>query len=343
MLKNTHYLALIKAGAFDELEGKSRIEIMRDYLDKSVDKVTQINGKHVVRMLNNKLTPYYNTLQARFLKFRNYIFSQRFEVETEYTTKNRKFYQLDNISEMFFEEHFAEHCTEGRQYFYNDSGLVVNKNTFDTVFKKIAKDIIEWTKTDEALEMYNKMLVDEELKSKYTSIAEWEFSSLNYYYSGHIMDDCELENYGVEDFFDLSELPRVKSRKKSKKGFEYNIYNSYRIVGTVVHKDKLKHVIYLLTPTGVVPVKFKSGQFAFYDKQISKIQHDGKKKVLDKSWFKRGTNLIIEGYRQGDMFRPYIDKTTGSKHTTMKVIGINKNSEYPLTIQFERERSSNEI
>ena len=338
VLKNTHYLALIKAGAFDELEGKSRIEIMRNYLDKSVDKVTQIDGRHVIKMLNNKLTPYYNTLQARFLKFRNYIFSQKFEIETEYTTKNKKFYQLDHISEVFFEEYFTEYCTEGRQYFYNDNGLVVNKNTFDTVFKKVAKDIVEWTRTEEALEMYNKMLVDEELKSKYSSIAQWEIESLNYYYSGHIMDNCELENHGIEDFFDLSETPRVKEVKKSKKGFEYNIYNSYRIAGTVVHKDKNKHVVYLLTPTGVVPVKYRDGVFSHYDKQISEVQPDGKKKVLSKSWFGRHTHLMIEGYRRDDQFIPYVDKSTGAKHTTMRVVEIKKDREYPLTMEYERPR-----
>ncbi|MGL5765017.1 MAG: hypothetical protein ACRCX8_05180 [Sarcina sp.] len=338
VLKNTHYLTLIKSGAFDELEGKSRIEIMRTYMERSVEKIVQIDGRHVIKMLNNKLTPYYDTLDARFLKFRNYIFSSQFETKTEYTTKSKKFYRLDNISEPFFEEYFMQHCQEGKQYYYDDEGLIVNKNTFDTIYKKVANNIVEWTKTDEAVNMYNSMLVDEELKNEYTSIAQWEFSSLNYYYSGHILDNCNIENHGVEDFFDLSETPRVKERRKSKRGFEYNVYNSYRIAGTVIHKDKLKHLVYILTPTGVVPVKFRSGTFTHYDKQISEMQADGSKKVLSKSWFKRGTDLMISGYRRNGEFIPYVDKSTGGGHTVMRIVSINKDREYPLSMEYERPR-----
>lgn len=336
VLKKSHYLTLIKAGCFDELEGKSRIKIMEQFLRKTTERVTKIDGRHIIKLLSDGLTPFHNTLQARFLKFRNYIFSQEFEVNTEYTTKNKKFYRLNTVSEDFFEQHFIEHCQEGKQYFYDDEGLVVNKNSFDTIYKKIAKDIVEWARTQEAVDMYNKRAVKEELKKVFTSIPQWEIESLNYYYGSHIMDGCELENHGVEDFFDLSETPRVKEIRKSKRGFEYKVYNSYRIAGTVVHKDKSKKLVYLLTPTGVVPVKYREGVFGHYDKQVSEIQENGKKKVLSKSWFARHTHLMIEGYRRDDQFIPYVDKATGAKHTTMRIVDISKDKEFPLSIEAER-------
>lgn len=341
VLKDTHYKTLIKAGAFDELEGCNRIDIMKKYLERTSDKISKIDGRHVVKMLNKGKTPFKGTIQERYLKFRNYIFSQEFEVKTEYTTKSKKFYLLNEISEDFFEAHFMEHCTEGKQYFYNEDGLIVSKNTFDTVYKKIAKDIVEWTKTDEARDMYNQMIVEEDLKSVYTSIAEWEIESLNYYYSGHIMAGCQIENHAVEDFFDLKKEPVIKETKTSKKGFTYNTYNSYRICGTVVHKDKAKHIVYLLTPTGVVPVKYRAGVFSHYDKQISETKPDGSKTVISKSWFKRHTHLMIEGYRRDDQFIPYVDKSSGAKHTTMRIVDINKDSEYPFTLEFERPRANN--
>ena len=40
-----------------------------------------------------------------------------------------------------------------------------------------------------------------------------------------------------------------------------------------------------------------------YNQQISEIQDDGKKKVLEKSWFERGNKILVCGYRQGDIFR----------------------------------------
>lgn len=337
VLKNTHYLTLIKAGAFDELEGKNRISIMREYLKIKTGYVSQIGIGQLMKMLENKLTPYHRTIKERYLRFRKYIFSKKFEVNTEYTTTSKKFYKLDSISETFFEEHFIEHCIEGKQYYYEENGLIVNKNSFDTMFKKIMEDVYKWAKTSEAIEMYNNMVIEEELKDIYTSIAEWEISSLNYYYSGHIMKDCNLENYEIENFFELSDKPREKATKKTKKGFEYKTYNSYRLVGTVVHKDKNKHTIYLLTMEGVVPIKFSSGKFTFYDKQISEIQPDGTKKVIDKSWFERHSHLMIEGYREGTMFKPYVDRTFGSKHTVAKVVEINKDVEFPLRLKFERE------
>lgn len=340
VLKKAHYVTLVKAGAFDELEGSNRIDIMRRLLTRTEDTIEKIDGRHVAKMLNAGLTPFKGTIQERYLKFRNYIFSQEFETKTEYTTKNKKFYKLNKISEDFFFEHFADSCKDGKQYYFDEEGnILVNKNSFDTVYKKIAKDIVEWTRTDEARDMYNNMKIEEELRKIYSSLAQWEIESLNYYYSGHILDGCELENHCVEDFFDLSEEPRVKARKKSKKGFYYNVYNSYRIAGTVVHKDKQKNLVYLLTPTGVVPVKYRSGTFSFYDKQVSEIQPDGSKKVLSKSWFGRHTHLMIEGYRRDDQFIPYVDKSSGGGHTTMKIVGINKDAEYPLSLEFERPKA----
>ena len=39
-----------------------------------------------------------------------------------------------------------------------------------------------------------------------------------------------------------------------------------------------------------------------FKKQISQIQADGSKKVIEKSWFKRGNKLMITGFRRDDTF-----------------------------------------
>lgn len=186
--------------------------------------------------------------------------------------------------------------------------------------------------------MYNQMVVEEEFISKFTSIEQGEIESLNYYYTGHIMDNCKIENHSIEDFFELSETPIIKEVRTSKKGFKYNVYNSYRIAGTVIHKDKNKHLVYLSTPTGVVPVKYRDGVFSHYDKRISVILPNGKKKVYSESWFKRHTHLVIQGYRKNGQFTPYVDKSIEGQHTTMRVVEINKDREYPFTLEKERPR-----
>ena len=53
----------------------------------------------------------------------------------------------------------------------------------------------------------------------------------------------------------------------------------------------------------MVNVKFTGEYYAAFKKQISEVQPDGGKKVIEKSWFKRGTKLIVTGYRIDDMFK----------------------------------------
>ena len=58
----------------------------------------------------------------------------------------------------------------------------------------------------------------------------------------------------------------------------------------------------LLTATGVVEVKFRKEYFALFDKQISERGEDGKKHVIERSWFNRGNMIIVNGMRSGDNF-----------------------------------------
>ena len=81
-------------------------------------------------------------------------------------------------------------------------------------------------------------------------------------------------------------------------------------------------MVSLLTPSGVVNVKIWKNQFAKYDKQISEIQPDGKKKVREKSWFSRGNLLYIQGIRRGDSFIPKAYKNSKHKIPIMKITKV---------------------
>jgi DNA polymerase-3 subunit alpha len=70
----------------------------------------------------------------------------------------------------------------------------------------------------------------------------------------------------------------------------------------VLNKNDARHSVSLLTTTGVVNVKFTGEYYAMFKKQISEIQADGSKKVKEKSWFKRGTKLLITGFRRDNQF-----------------------------------------
>ena len=71
-------------------------------------------------------------------------------------------------------------------------------------------------------------------------------------------------------------------------GKDIPIYKTYKIVGTVIGKNDTRSSISLLTLHGVVNVKFTKEYFAMYNRQLSEVQPDGSKKVVEKSWFTRG-------------------------------------------------------
>ena len=103
------------------------------------------------------------------------------------------------------------------------------------------------------------------------------------------------------------------------------------IVGTVIDKDANKHFISLLTKYGVVNVKFSKGAFSFYNKQLSEVDEaTGKKTVIEKSWFTRGTMLLVRGFRDGDVFRA---RAYGGLHTISRVEGVQENGLLYLTME----------
>ena len=83
----------------------------------------------------------------------------------------------------------------------------------------------------------------------------------------------------------------------------------------VIDKDKNKSTVTLLTTTGVVTVKVWKNQFAKWDKQISARGDDGKKHVLEKSFFQRGNKLIItlSVFKQQMLFHPQKKRMYGGR------------------------------
>ena len=118
----------------------------------------------------------------------------------------------------------------------------------------------------------------------------------------------------------------------TKDGATINIYQLSLIAGTVIDRNKMKNTITLLTQNGVVNVKIYKNQFAMFDKQISFIDDTGKKKVLERSWFARGTLLMVQGFRRGQDFVP-----KKYKSSIYPVISkINGVGEFGLDVQYER-------
>ena len=71
------------------------------------------------------------------------------------------------------------------------------------------------------------------------------------------------------------------------------------------------------------------------DLHMHTIYSDGSKTVDEKSWFKRGTKLLVTGYRREDQFVPKKYKDTVYNHTVQLITEVKPNGE--LLLKTERE------
>ena len=185
-----------------------------------------------------------------------------------------------------------------------DGVVVIKQKTWDNIYDSIMDHVREWLKAhhDEVLQRYNDVLF-KEIWEKYGqgNISSWEMDSVCFYHGDHELKDINNRKYGIVDFNKLNVGPAVE-RTFKRNGKQIPLFALTKIAGTVIGKNDNKHSISLLTTTGVVSVKFTGDYYAMFKRQISQVQPDGSKKIVEKSWFKRGTKLMITGFRRDDQF-----------------------------------------
>ena len=157
--------------------------------------------------------------------------------------------------------------------------------------------------------------------------------SICYYHHEHELAKVNNAIYELADFHKLPEEPIVDRTFPSKDGKTIPIYKTFRFAGTVLGKNKDKGLVTLLTTSGVVSVRIFKAQFTEYDKQISRRNPDGTKTVIEKSWFSRGSKLILNGFRRGNdlVLKKY-------KHTPCSVLGYITKINDDGTLEYKTER-----
>ena len=237
-------------------------------------------------------------------------------------------YALDERALTFYNTHYGtDNLT------YEGNNVLIDIKKWDKIYQVEMDPVREWMKAnqEEILKTLNYQIFKEDW-DKYASgnISRWEMESLCFYYHEHELAHLNTEKYGIDNFFHLSEEPDVERYFPNKKGEMMPLYNIHTIAGTCIAKDKTKSIVYLLTTSGVVPVKFRKEYFSLFDKQISQRQEDGTKKVIEKSWFNRGNMLLVKGIRRGDDF---IAKKYASTegHTLYKIEEIDDKGNITIT------------
>lgn len=303
-VNKTQMINLIKSGSFDSLYPNiNRKEIMYKYLDFITDKKKRITLQNMAVLIDKDIIPKTLEKQIRIFNFNKYL------------KRNKKdnYYILDNISFDFYSNNYDTDYLIDIMINEDKKSAKIEQKIWDKIYKKEMDLVRIWMKENQQtiLNTLNDKLINETIDT-YASgnISKWEMDSLSFYYHDHELSKLKTTAYEISDYTKLNLEPKVKSEYRSKDDKIIMIYELNRIAGTVIDKDKNKNSITLLTPSGVVNVKIWKNQYAKWDKQISSRGLDGKKTVLEKSWFSRGTKLIITGIRRGDNFIPKKYKNT---------------------------------
>ena len=306
---------LIKSGAFDNIEQHPREEIMREYLELIADKKQRLTLQNMSMLIEKNLIPEDMMFYKKLFLFNKHLKQ----------CKEGIYYNVEEPEINFIDTYFDINMI--------DDGVRVLQKTWDNVYKKAMEPMRQYLKDnkEQALADLNNALYNE-VAEKYAegNISKWEMDSISFYYHDHELAKAKND---FDDFFKLSEEPEIEYSFISNSGQEIKIYKLYKIIGTVIDKDKNRNTVTLLTPTGVVNVKIYKNQYAIYDKQLSQRGNDGHKKILERSWFQRGTKLMVQGIRRGGDFIPR-KKKQSIYPIISKITNIDDYGN--LTLQYER-------
>ena len=312
-------ISLIKSGAFDKFG--ERKYIMAQYLWMTCNKKKKITLQNMSGLIRRNMLPAELADQHRVYEFNRYL------KDKCKNTMAPGGYLLD---ERAFD--FLNKSPIGFNLEHKCGCYWLNEKEWDKIYQQEMDIVREWMRVNqsEALYQLNKEIFAEDWKKYATgNYSSWEMEVMCFYYHDHELTNINKTRYGISNYFNLPEEPIIETLYRG----HVPIYKLNRICGTVIAKNKVKSIITLLTVEGVVTVKFNKEYFAMFDRQISQRGPDGVKHVIEKSWFNRGSMLVITGMRRGDEFvsKKYT-RTTGHQMYKIDEIFANGN----LALRAER-------
>ena len=316
-------ISLIKGGAFDEME--DRKFVMTWYIWETCDKKSRITLQNMGGLIKHNLLP--EKTEEQILARRVYEFNRYLKAITKADKSRYKDkYTLDTRAISFLQEIGLDELMET-----DNLAWFIGTKTWDNVYQKHMDVFRKWIalEKDKILNELNKEIFMEDWNKYATgTLSSWEMEALCFYYHEHELAHINNDRYGFVDFYSLPEDP-VIDYSFSRAGKEVHIFKLNRICGTCIAKNKTKSTVSVLTPSGVVNVKFRKEYFTLFDKQISVRQPDGTKKIVEKSWFNRGNMIVVTGIRSGDDFISKKYASTGG-HQLYKINEVLPNGELVL-------------
>ena len=300
---------LIKAGCFDRLENKPRYQIMKDYLDYLVPRKTRLTLQNIMMLVRNNLLPEDMNYEKGFCIVHN-------EIKKE---KMGNYLLLDSEDDIYY----AWYCKWiGQEPEYIDGHWCVKESEWLARYEKIKNKLRVWIKANEK-ELIDK-LYEIEYSAEWDKYAkgdelQWELDSLNFYYSGHPLENAkipgeirrltDIEEGEIDGYWNIdgNTIPKMKLST---------------ICGTVLIADDKKHLVTLSTPDGVIKCNVYKAQYAKYNKEIE----DSEGNVISASFFKKGNHIMITGILRDEVFIPKVYKNLKIK--PIRRIILNDNNEF---------------
>ena len=324
--KKPAMISLIKGGAFDDM--MDRKQCMAWFIYETCDKKSRITLQNLPTLMKRNMLPV--DTEERRMAVRIYEFTRYLKAKCRKTAADVE-YKLDDRAIAFLDE----------IDFNNRQAFSMNVKVWDKYYQSWMDVFREWIKEDkdQILQSLNdEIFLDDWKKYAKGNLSHWEMEALCFYYHEHELAHLNKGKYGISEFKDLPENPVIENTftRGSK---VINMYKLSKICGTCIAKNKTKSTVSLLTTSGVVTVKFRKEYFALFDKQISQRGADGIKHVVEKSWFNRGSMIMVMGIRSEDNFIAKKYATSGG-HQLYKITEIDENGD--IILQTERARGTAE-
>jgi DNA polymerase-3 subunit alpha len=310
---------LIKCGAFDKVENKTRREILNDYIWKICEPKSKLTMQNMNMLIDLELLP-------KDLEYVSDVYKLTKELRKN-RDANKMWYCGDRLT-------IPPQKFNAWAQIIKDSKLVAHEIMLDGEPRRVI-DSAQWDRFyelkmevakryikenhDELLKLLNNTLFNNEFE-KYCSGNElqWELDSINFYFTSHPLDNVAPqidENIcGANDV-----IEGAQDGEFIIKGKVIPRMRLYSIIGTVIDKDKVKGLVTIQCPDGVVNVKIYKNLFALYNQTISNVNEVGEKEIEDESFFEKGTHLLVTGIQRGATFVPKVYKNTGYK-SIMRIV-----------------------
>ena len=298
LITNSKFVTLIKAGCFDEFES-NRIKVMKQYVFYSHTMKTNLTMANLDEAIKIGCNIPKSMLSP--IRFKKYVCSKQFLYGQHPQFRSKKLYWLDNKALKYFNKNCINELVENQDYFYQDDMILVVDTSLDKLFKPVMDSLKIFLNTQDFIKEFNRQSMRtryQELIGNDEDVNMWSFSTCSFFSHNHYLASIDYNKYNISSFDELPNEPVFTLKTWGKRS--YRQYELYQIAGVVLDKNDNSHFITILDfNNNVVNVKMDNGLYAKYKAQISE-NVNGKKKVLEKSWFQRGMPLIIAGYKMGE-------------------------------------------